>query len=188
MRYVSSYRQRRQSGFAGGSINRLYRLFRSLPYARPNELLMLRAVRAAGAGASSVPGAAPIAASESGAVVGVAGVTTSGLQVPLDPDDPPWNTLEVTENILSVLGVQPTAGRSFTAGDGARLPVRVGLISHGAWQRRFAGSEAMLGRIVRFQNKTIETGGARVGRAVQGMESLFAAESQPHGSAKGREA
>jgi len=56
--------------------------------------------------------------------------------------------LRVTDGTLQALGIQPTRGRWFTdqehdvAADGPS-PV---IISHGFWQRRFGGDEAVLGR------------------------------------------
>jgi predicted permease len=58
------------------------------------------------------------------------------------------NTLRVTDGTLQALGVQPALGRWFTeeehgpAPDGA-APV---ILSHGFWQRRFGGDEAIIGR------------------------------------------
>ena len=55
--------------------------------------------------------------------------------------------LYVSHNFFSVLGVEPAAGRTFTATEdapGHAAPVAV--ISHGFWQRQFGGSPDVLGK------------------------------------------
>jgi putative ABC transport system permease protein len=48
----------------------------------------------------------------------------------------------VTNNFFQVLGVQPTLGRDFQAEEGGEQN-EVVIISHGLWQRRFAGSNVI---------------------------------------------
>jgi len=63
----------------------------------------------------------------------------------------------VSANLFPVLGVPPLRGRAITADDEERrAPVAV--ISHGLWQRRFAGTSDVIGRTV-----TIESGAIRDG-------------------------
>jgi len=50
----------------------------------------------------------------------------------------------ISPNLLTLLGVQPSLGRSFTAEE-AEQQQRLVLISHQFWQARFAGSPAALG-------------------------------------------
>jgi MacB-like periplasmic core domain len=52
---------------------------------------------------------------------------------------------KVTANFWSVLGVRPLLGRVFTEEEDVR-GVRVVVISHGLWQRRFNASRDILGR------------------------------------------
>lgn len=54
---------------------------------------------------------------------------------------------KATGNLWSVLGVKPLLGRVFTE-DEDRRSVRVVVISHGLWQRRFGGSPDLLGRTI----------------------------------------
>ncbi|HSE98826.1 MAG TPA: ABC transporter permease, partial [Blastocatellia bacterium] len=46
----------------------------------------------------------------------------------------------VTDNLLSLLGVEASSGRVFERGDPNVEFMSAALISHGLWQRRFAGS------------------------------------------------
>jgi len=54
---------------------------------------------------------------------------------------------KVTWTFWSVLGVQPMSGRVFTE-DEDNKRVRVVVISHGLWQRRFGGSPGIIGRTI----------------------------------------
>ena len=53
----------------------------------------------------------------------------------------------ITPNLLSVLGVQPVQGRSFST-DGTGQQQRVVLISHRFWQGRFGGSHDAIGATI----------------------------------------
>jgi len=52
----------------------------------------------------------------------------------------------VTAGLLPMLGVSPVIGRGFTDGDDRAGAPAVALLSYGLWQRRFGGSEDVLGR------------------------------------------
>jgi predicted permease len=56
------------------------------------------------------------------------------------------NSLDVTDNVLSILGVQPVLGRNFRPEDGMPGAAEVVLISHGYWQRKFGGDPSAIGR------------------------------------------
>jgi putative ABC transport system permease protein len=54
----------------------------------------------------------------------------------------------VSPNFFEVLGTQPRLGRGFTATEGTAGGQPVALISHGLWQRRFAGDSQIVGRAI----------------------------------------
>src|SRR4051794_24358497 len=54
----------------------------------------------------------------------------------------------VTSNYFHVLGVQPRMGRTFTGPDELRGSAPVAVISHGLWQRMFAGDAGVLGKSI----------------------------------------
>lgn len=59
----------------------------------------------------------------------------------------------VSSNYFDVLGVMPTLGRRFEVGEmGAGADGAV-IISYGFWQRRFAGSEEVLGDVLRIDGR-----------------------------------
>jgi MacB-like periplasmic core domain len=62
---------------------------------------------------------------------------------------------KVTWTFWSVLGVQPMRGRAFTE-DEDNKGVRVAVISHGLWQRRFGGSPGIVGRTISINDEPYE--------------------------------
>ncbi len=52
-------------------------------------------------------------------------------------------SLEVTHEVLAILGVTPVLGRGFTAADDIPGSAPTVIISHGYWQRRFGGADAV---------------------------------------------
>ncbi|HKE59793.1 MAG TPA: ABC transporter permease, partial [Pyrinomonadaceae bacterium] len=60
----------------------------------------------------------------------------------------------VTPEFFAVLGVQPALGRSFTVAED-QSGAAVVVISHGLWQRRFAGRKDIIGQTVRMGAATV---------------------------------
>ena len=52
----------------------------------------------------------------------------------------------VSANFFSVLGMDPMRGRTFQTGEDKQGGPRVAVLSYGLWQRRFGGSEQILGQ------------------------------------------
>jgi len=75
----------------------------------------------------------------------------------LSGDDEPEQvpTRKVSWTFWSVLGVQPMLGRVFTE-DEDNKSVRVVVISHGLWQRRFGGSPGIVGRKISLNDEPYE--------------------------------
>ena len=57
--------------------------------------------------------------------------------------------LQVTANLITMLGVPPQIGRTFTASEDQPGAARVLLLSHKLWQRQFGGDPNVIGRSVR---------------------------------------
>jgi predicted permease len=70
-----------------------------------------------------------------------------------DPEQVPAR--KVAWTFWSVLGVQPMLGRTFTE-DEDNNGVRVALISHGLWQRRFGGAPGIVGRKIVMNDEAYE--------------------------------
>jgi predicted permease len=62
---------------------------------------------------------------------------------------------KTTANLWSVLGVKPLIGRTFTEEEDEK-GVRVVVISHGLWQRRYGGSPDVLGRKIAVNDTPYE--------------------------------
>ena len=99
-------------------------------------------------------------------MVGVAAPTTrfSPTSRPLNPADATLSgdsepeqvpARKATANLWSVLGVKPLIGRVFTEEEDEK-GVRVVVISHGLWQRRYGGSPDVLGRKITVNDKPYE--------------------------------
>ncbi|HLK07022.1 MAG TPA: ABC transporter permease [Candidatus Angelobacter sp.] len=58
--------------------------------------------------------------------------------------------LEVSDNFFSVLGIQPTLGRSFLPEESARRGAPAVVLSYGFWQDQFNGDKEVLGRTIRI--------------------------------------
>jgi hypothetical protein len=63
--------------------------------------------------------------------------------------------LAVTREFFEILGVQPAAGRFFSASDEKPGAAPVIVLSDRMWRRRFGGDPAMLGRAIPFDDATV---------------------------------
>ncbi len=92
---------------------------------------------------------------------------------------------EVTWNLFDVLGVQPIAGRGFSAADDVPEAPRVCLISYGFWERRFGADASAMGQRILLDEVPVTVVGvlprdftvARVEDAFLPMGSLIAANN-----------
>src|SRR4030095_11861996 len=60
-----------------------------------------------------------------------------------------------TPNLFSVLGVNPTIGRAFTAEDATEGAPSVVVISYGLWQRRYGGDPGVVGRKITLNTSPV---------------------------------
>lgn len=68
-------------------------------------------------------------------------------------------TVDIAPGFLSLLGVEPAAGRFFVADEHRGPTVKAIVLSHGFWQRRFAGDPAIVGRAITINNSAVEVVG-----------------------------
>jgi putative ABC transport system permease protein len=73
--------------------------------------------------------------------------TVTGLETPERV-----NGLRVTHQLLPMLGASPQAGRLFRVGDDVPRVAQTVVLSHGYWQRRFAGRPDIVGQSVTIEN------------------------------------
>ena len=76
---------------------------------------------------------------------GIAAFGNQGLNLAGGGEPERLNGSRVTLNFFDVLGRKPALGRTFTAQETQLGQNHVVILSHGIWQRRFAGSRDVLG-------------------------------------------
>ena len=64
------------------------------------------------------------------------------------------SAVETSENLFSVLGVQPAIGRGFTVHPDLFGPEHEAMISHRLWQTRFSGDPGIVGKAIRLNGFT----------------------------------
>ena len=69
-----------------------------------------------------------------------------------EPEPEAIDTAFVSPNFFAMLGIQPVLGRSFTDQEAARGESLV-VLSYGIWQRRFAGSPNVVGRVLHIEGR-----------------------------------
>ena len=60
---------------------------------------------------------------------------------------------QVTANLLSVLGVSPLSGRTFTAAEDVPNGPDLAIIGHGLWTRRYGADPSILGRSIQLNGR-----------------------------------
>ncbi|MFY9608134.1 MAG: ABC transporter permease [Blastocatellia bacterium] len=75
--------------------------------------------------------------------------------------------LIVSANYFSLLGIKPEMGRAFQPEDGRAGAPRVAVVSHGFWQRRFAGDPNLIGKALTLSGQTV----TMVGVAPPGLKT-----------------
>ena len=153
-------------------------LFRQLPYGSPEELVLLRECGSGGECFGTIPS---LIAYEGQRLASFEGFASAGFAssytLTREPDDtPPLRFIGVTPNVLRVLRVSPIRGRDFTDEDAASNRA-VALISHESWQRRFGGSEDVVGRDVWSRASDGLTGGPEASRSARERWDLHAGRS-----------
>ncbi len=74
-----------------------------------------------------------------------------------DPERLP--AANVTANLFSTLGVLPQFGRTFTAAEAVPNGPRLVILSHGLWQRRYAGDPSIVGRAIQIDGSAYQVVG-----------------------------
>lgn len=133
-------------------------LFRPLPYEEAGRLLTLRMEkRETGERFTLVPNTLVEVVANSHSGVGEMARIEDGPPVVHDAGRGATyvRTASVTSNYFEVLGVRPHRGRVF-AGAAEDAGARAAILSFRAWQERFAGDEAVIGRPLTLGNQTFD--------------------------------
>jgi putative ABC transport system permease protein len=134
-------------------------LFRTLPYARPDDLYVLRLTeRTSGRSFGTLPALAlvELRRQHQGFVDASTAGFPVGYTVSQDPEDePPIRCTSVTYNTLAVFGIRPVVGHDFTRDDAIAKRAEV-LVSYELWQRRFGGAADVVGRTLWANRQPVE--------------------------------
>jgi len=123
-------------------------LLKPLPYPRSDELVAVDH-RAAGVNVEST-GSSPFLyfiyreQAKSFQDVGLWRRDTGTITGLAEPEEIP--TLDITDGVLTILGVKPLLGRLFTRADDAPGSPETMILAHGYWKSRFGGDPAAIGR------------------------------------------
>jgi putative ABC transport system permease protein len=120
-------------------------LFRPLPYAKPDQLVSIRA---------SYPRGAFVAMREQVHTMNVA-TYAEGHECNLTGTGEPVRLTAtlVSAELFSVLGANPELGRAFHPGEDAVGKDNFVVISHALWQDRFAGDSSIVGRVIQIEGE-----------------------------------
>jgi predicted permease len=66
---------------------------------------------------------------------------------------------QTSANYFSVFGVEPELGRLFISSDEQAGHTPIAVLSHGLWQRRFAGDKGIIGKSINLDGKTYTVAG-----------------------------
>jgi putative ABC transport system permease protein len=102
----------------------------------------------------------------------IAGFQTSPADLSDGGDPERVGGLEVTQNLLPTLGVQPAIGRQFSKEEEEPGKDSVLIISHELWQRRFGGDSGILGKTITVNS----TPRMVIGVMAEGLQFLRANE------------
>jgi putative ABC transport system permease protein len=72
--------------------------------------------------------------------------------------------LQVSADLFQLLGIQPALGRTFRADEDRPGRNQVVILDHGFWQRRFAGSADIIGRVIRLDGESVTVVGVMPAR------------------------
>jgi len=123
-------------------------LLRPLPYAEPDRLVMFQKIQR-GNLSLTVSGHDFYDFDEqclSWSSLAMIAPWTDYARVEIDGESERVSTLSVTWNLFSTLGLEPVAGRFFTAEEANPENFQVAVLSHRYWQNRFGGSHDVIGK------------------------------------------
>ena len=130
-------------------------LLRPLPYPDPDRLLLVRDVQPSLADA---PMSYPEYLDWRGQdrlFSAVAAMSRRRANLTGEGEPERLDGIRASAGLLPMLGVKPALGRLFTTDEESPAAPRVAVISHGLWQRRFAGDPAIVGRAVTLDGEAV---------------------------------
>ena len=127
-----------------------------LPFHEPDRLVTLQQIAPHGAGGNHGPGTYLTFRENQQVFEGIGAWDPAELSITGGGDPERVQGLLVSASVLPLLRVQPILGRAFSAeDDGPGAPRRV-LLTHGYWERRFAGAANVVGQQLVIDGKPAE--------------------------------
>jgi putative ABC transport system permease protein len=128
-------------------------LLRPLPFKDPNQLVWVTERMFAG-GFNGVPSTDYLEWKEKGrAFDDVAAYSTDNFNITGAGEPERISCAQVSANMLSVLGVQPSSGRNFTAEEDRYGAESVAILTHALWQRRYGADPQIVGKTLKLNDK-----------------------------------
>jgi putative ABC transport system permease protein len=137
-------------------------LLKSLPYPKPEQIVLISSVKTTGEPYAQGSAAAQWQAwrQEAKSFSAMAGYTWGKDYLFLSDKGQPVSAMYVTSDFFKVLGVQPQIGRAFLPSDFPALwsgaNPGVVIIGHELWQRKFRGDTNIIGRVIHLNNNSGE--------------------------------
>ena len=130
-------------------------LLQPLHYQKPEQLVVVRErnLKAGFPQFSVSPGNYVGYRDQNHSFSGIAAVGSGGFNLAGGGEPERLRGSRVSLDFFDVLGVQPALGRKFTTQEGQVGSNHVVILSHGLWQRRFAGSPAALGQTMKLNDE-----------------------------------
>ena len=131
-------------------------LIRSLPYADADRLVMVwDDLSRKGSKSNPAPAEWLVWRRDNTVFTGIALTQLAAATLSGDADPEQVPARKASANLWEVLGAKPLIGRVFTEEEDEK-EVRVVVISHGLWQRRYGGSPDILGRKITVNDNSYE--------------------------------
>jgi predicted permease len=128
-------------------------VLKPLPYPDPDRLVMFLNVSPQGSGGGSSPTKFNVWRRRTGAFDHVSAYRFSVVNITGDANPEQIPAGYVSADFFRLFGAVPHRGRTFTADEDRPGGGFVVVLSHGFWQRRFAGDPAVIGRTLTFNGR-----------------------------------
>jgi putative ABC transport system permease protein len=128
-------------------------LLRPLPYSNEDRIVRVDETEESGGMGISPPNLLDFQ-QQNNSFEGIAGYAGGSFILTGGSEPIRVEAFSVTPNLLSVLGVQPFAGRNFSEDDLRERQSQVVLISYGFWQRHFGSDRNLIGREITLDDKS----------------------------------
>ena len=128
-------------------------LLRPLPYPEPERLVRVHEVIPQFGTFAVAPATFFDWQRDNASFATIAAYTTGSATIPASDGAERVPSLLASAALFDVLGVQPALGRAFSKEEDAPGRGGVAVISHGMWQRRFAGAADVLGRTLTINGR-----------------------------------